>query len=261
MKYLVPLVAVAALLPVLCNANPDPATQRPMLTAPHVARLSYVSHQGYSAAIDDVALVPRWVMYSLKGEVVAGCVKRHDNFHAEAQLMAARHAAPDDYAGSGYDKGHMAPADDFTLDAGEMSDSFSMANMAPQLPGLNRAQWEHLEETVRAWAMARGELTIYVGPVLPPRPATIGADRVAVPSAFWKVIVDPTQQQALAFIMPQQAIAKGDLRPWEATVADVQQAAGIELPLPATINRMTKPALWPASITGYRREHKLNCGG
>jgi DNA/RNA endonuclease G (NUC1) len=29
-----------------------------------------------------------------------------------------------------------------------------MANMAPQLPGLHRAEWEHLEETVRAWALA-----------------------------------------------------------------------------------------------------------
>lgn len=261
MKFLLSLVAAATLLPILCSANPATAPQRPMLVAPHTSRLSVVTHQGYSAAIDDGALVPRWVMYRLKGEVVAGCNKRRDDFHAESQLSAARRAVPDDYVGSGYDKGHMAPADDFAADAGEMSDSFSMANMAPQLPGLNRAQWEHLEETVRAWALARGELTIYVGPVLPPRPETIGVDRVAVPSAFWKVIVDPGQQQALAFIMPQQAIAKGDLKPWETSITEVQQAAGIELRIPAAIDRSAKPALWPASITGYRREHKLNCGG
>jgi len=64
-------------------------------------------------------------------------------------------ASLSDYDHSGYDKDHMAPAVDFALDAAEKSDSFSMANMAPQLPGLNRAEWEHLEETVRAWAFAR----------------------------------------------------------------------------------------------------------
>jgi hypothetical protein len=91
----------------------------------------------------------------------------------EEELPPSYRASPRDYDKSGYDKGHQAPAEDFAWDADELSDSFSMANMAPQLPGLNRAEWEHLEETVRSWALVRGELLIFVGPVLPAKPETI----------------------------------------------------------------------------------------
>jgi endonuclease G len=162
----------------------------------------------------------------------------------------------DDYERSGCDRGHQAPAEDFAWDAGEMSDSFSMANMAPQLPGLNRDEWEHLEETVRAWALARGELVIYTGPVLLARPKTIGPDHIAIPTAFWKVIVDPNQHQAVAFLMPQRAIKKGDLRPWQVSIEAVEDQARLTLPLPAGIDAMEIPKLWPASIAGLREEKR-----
>ena len=224
------------------------------------ASLTEICHAGYAAAVDDKALVPRWVAYRLTAEHSLGCNKRQDNFHADDLLPAADRAEPADYERSGYDRGHQAPAEDFAWDPGEMSDSFSMANMAPQLPGLNRAEWEHLEETVRAWALARGELVIYTGPILPAKPATIGKDRIAVPGAFWKVVIDPNQHAALAFLMPQRALKKGDLRPWQVSIDAVDQAAGFVLPLPPGIDTTAVPKLWPASLTGWREEHKRTCG-
>lgn len=174
-------------------------------------------------------------------------------------LPVADRAHPEDYARSGFDRGHQAPAADFAWSPQEMIDSFSMANMAPQLPGLNRAEWEHLEETVRAWVLARGELVIYTGPVLPAKPETIGIDHIAVPSAFWKVIINPGQCAALAFVMPQEDIKKGDLRPWQVSIEAVQQEARITLPLPAGINLNSIPKLWPASIAGGCEGHKRAC--
>jgi DNA/RNA endonuclease G (NUC1) len=55
--------------------------------------------------------------------------------------------------------------------AGEVSDSFSMVKMAPQVPGLN--QWERLEEATRVWAWAHGNILIYVGPILWPTERTL----------------------------------------------------------------------------------------
>jgi len=46
---------------------------------------------------------------------------------------------------------------------------------------------------------------------------TISKDKVVVPTAFWKVIVDPDKKEALAFVLPNRAIAKGQAR----TVAGV----------------------------------------
>jgi endonuclease G len=55
---------------------------------------------------------------------------------------------PSEYLNSGYDKGHMVPADDATNQV-EMLDTFLMTNMTPQHPKLNRGSWKKLEALVR----------------------------------------------------------------------------------------------------------------
>lgn len=74
-----------------------------------------------------------------------------------------------------------------------------MGNVAPQLPGLNRQGWERLEETTRAWAVARGELVIYTGPVVGDAPRRIGHNQNEVPDSFYKVVVDPAGSRRSPF--------------------------------------------------------------
>jgi endonuclease G, mitochondrial len=218
-----------------------------------------VCHVGYAVLHDDKLMVPRWVAYRLTGPHTLGCVKRTDNFHAEENLPDGKRATPADYKGSKLDQGHQAPAQDFAWNLDRMKDSFSMANMAPQVPGLNRAQWLRVEESVRAWATDRGELIVYVGPMLANTSHTIGKNKVVVPTAFWKVVVDPDKKEALAFVLPNRSIAKGKLEPWQSDIADVEQAAGVKLPLPSGIDRETKPTIWPANLSGWAKKHKEAC--
>jgi endonuclease G, mitochondrial len=229
----------------------------PTLTQP--ARVTPICHPGYAALHDDDRLVSRWVAFRLTSKHTFGCLARTNDFHADEELPPGRRAKPADYRRSGYDQGHQAPADDFAWSVPQMHDSFSMANMTPQLPRLNRAEWERLEETVRAWAWERGALMIYVGPVLAATGKTIGADHVAVPLAFWKVIVDPARREAIAFVLPQANIPKGDLAPWVKTVAEVEKMAGIRLPLPDGIDASAVTALWPVNLKGWRASHKAAC--
>ena len=219
-----------------------------------------VCHDGYALLHDDKMLVPRWVAYRVTGEHTLGCVKRTDNFHADETLPANKRARPTDYLSSGYDQGHQAPAQDFAWNIDRMKDSFSMANMAPQKPGLNRAQWLRLEETVRVWATDRKALVVYVGPILLNAKRRIGERKVVIPTAFWKVVVDPDKGDALAFVLPQQSIAKGRLEPWQSSIDDIEQAAGITLPLPASVDREDKPKLWPADMRVWNKKHKVACG-
>lgn len=230
-----------------------------MPALPSSLHLTLVCHRGYAAMHDDEMLVPRWVAYHLTGPHTLGCIARGNNFHADDDLPKDRRASPSDYARSGYDKGHMAPAQDFAWAAEVMSDSFSMVNMAPQVPGLNRAQWLRLEESVRAYAFARGEVIVYVGPVLGDDPKTIGRGKVAVPQAFWKVIVDPAKAEAIAFAMPQQAIPKGDLAPWQFTISDVDRSARATLPLPEGVERSKRAPLWSADLKGWNAAHRRAC--
>lgn len=226
---------------------------------PSHLRTTMVCHPGYAAMHDDDLLIPRWVAYRLTGARTLGCHARGNNFHADDALPKGQRATPADYRGSGYDKGHMAPAQDFAWSAGRMAESFSMVNMAPQLHGLNAGQWLRLEESVRAWAWDRGDVLVYVGPVIGPSAKRIGKNKVAIPGAFWKVLVDPVKEDAIAFAMPHRGIPKGELAPWQFTVSQIEQAGVTSLPMPAAIERVTVAALWPADRSAWNKAHKEAC--
>ena len=57
-----------------------------------------------------------------------------------------------EYRGSGYSRGHMAPAMDMRWDKATMSQCFYMTNMCPQDTKLNNDHWRVLEERVHRWA-------------------------------------------------------------------------------------------------------------
>ncbi len=229
-------------------------------------RLEYKAHTtpvcktGYFALHDDDFKIPRYVSYVLTRAHTFGCEARANRFHAEASLPKGRRAVPADYAGSGYDKGHLSPAADQAWSKAASLDSFSMANMTPQKGGLNRQQWERLEETVRSWADKRGELLVYVGPVVSDHPKTIGKNDVAVPNAFWKVLVDAKGRDALAFLMPNRTVRKGPLAPWQTSVAEIEREADVVLPTPAAVDHDATSKLWPADIAGWTKKHNEICG-
>ncbi|MEC4591583.1 DNA/RNA non-specific endonuclease [Nitrospirillum amazonense] len=215
----------------------------PTWTGPAL-QLATVCHTGYIAAVDTDRLVPAWVAWHLTPEhVVGACQKRTDAFKADPSLTGRR-ATPADYARTGYDKGHLSPFEDNAWSATAGAESFYMSNMSPQAPGLNREEWERLEEAARDWTQAVGDLLVADGPLYEGEPAHIGADGVAVPVAFWKVVYSPSRGEALAFIMQNIAIAKGPLAPYQVTVAEVEHAAGLTLALPG-VDKAAQPALWP----------------
>ena len=81
-------------------------------------------------------------------------IERLNNFHHDTRLPKS--PVPNDYAKTGFDKGHMVPAANSTT-VEEMSETFLMTNMTPQVPTLNRIAWKQLEENVREIAKEEGE--------------------------------------------------------------------------------------------------------
>ncbi|VTP12682.1 Nuclease precursor [Phytobacter ursingii] len=114
----------------------------------------------------------------------AGQMKRKDSFHTEPLVPKQFESTPKDYAKSGYDQGHMRPNGD-AANAQEQFETFSMANMTPQLPDLNRKAWRLMEEAVRKQVLAEGDAWIETGMV--PGTKTIG-NGVNVPSVIWKAV-------------------------------------------------------------------------
>ena len=146
---------------------------------------------------------PVYVAEVLSRESVANAHEKRSNFfYADARLPAAERAQLEDYAASGYDRGHMAPAADMTTPQA-MEQSFSLANMVPQAPEHNRGAWAtSVEQATRKFA-ARAEGRVYVitGPVFVPdiaRSASIGAGQVHVPAYLFKLVYDEASNRAWA---------------------------------------------------------------
>lgn len=86
--------------------------------------------------------------------------------------------------------GHMCPAGDNKWDKAAMNQSFLLSNMCPQDAKLNSGGWNSLEEKCRTWARMYGDIYIVAGPLFnEPITRTIGAGKIAVPDAFFKVIL------------------------------------------------------------------------
>lgn len=60
---------------------------------------------------------------------------------------------PKDYNDCKYDRGHMAPAADFAHNDAQYKSTFTMANISPQAPFLNRGIWERLESWIRHYLL------------------------------------------------------------------------------------------------------------
>lgn len=150
--------------------------------------------------------LPLRVSYELSEEMVRNKrAKRKDKFFADPELKARKisHALPSDYARSGYDRGHMAPSEDFVSNQSLNDETFVMTNMVPQLPGLNRGAWSQLESLVRRWACGEKLILVEVGPIDDGASSKLPTG-VVIPKRFYKVILDKTPpEKAIAFVYSQ----------------------------------------------------------
>jgi len=129
--------------------------------------------------------------------------KRSNRFFSDARLRSAERASLDDYKGSGFDRGHMAPAGDMPTAQG-MAQSFSLANMVPQFPRINRGVWaKSVESATRKYvSRATGDVYIITGPVYVPSIAlspSIGPGQVRVPKYLFKLVYDEQKGKAWAY--------------------------------------------------------------
>lgn len=128
--------------------------------------------------------------------------KRKDRFFADARLPAAERATLEDYKGSGWSRGHMAPAGDMPT-ARAMAQSFSLANMVPQAAKHNSGVWAStVEQATRKYAArAGGDVYVITGPVYEPsvqQSPSIGAGQVRVPKYLFKLVYDESGNRAWA---------------------------------------------------------------
>ncbi len=186
-----------------------------------------IYHSGYSLLYNETHEQSNWIAYELTDEETIKQFNRTNKFLVDPDVST--HSANDeDYKGSGYDRGHLAPASDMGWSENTMKESFYYSNMSPQKPSFNRGIWKKLEEKVRSWAVENKKIYIVTGPILTIGLSKIGRDHVSVPKYFYKVIIDYTAPsiKGIAFVMPNES-SKKSLQSFAVTIDSVEHITGI----------------------------------
>ena len=182
---------------------------------------------GYAVGYNYQTKNADWVAYHLTAESVNASYKRSNSFKVDTELPDHAQSTLNDYKGSGYDRGHLAPSAAMDYSQASMKQSFLMSNMSPQLPGFNRVGWRLLEEHVRDVTNEYNEVYVVTGPIYYGNEVSIG-ENVVIPSAFYKVILDPHFNDAIAVIVPHRDVSGSELVNFVTTVDEVEQQTGLD---------------------------------
>ncbi|MCC6491129.1 MAG: DNA/RNA non-specific endonuclease [Candidatus Hydrogenedentes bacterium] len=208
-----------------------------------------IIREGYALELSVGDKIPLWVCEHVKKNHISGDADRKNNFKADPDLDPGVGAALADYKRSGFDRGHQAPAADFKYSQKRTDESFYLSNMCPQVgEGFNQDIWRVLEDRARITVEESGDAYVITGPIFyDPKEdnadtadgwisyKTIGPNKVAVPTHFYKIVVakdESGQWRAIAFVLdnkryPKKADRACNFEPYIRSIDWVEEHTGL----------------------------------
>lgn len=222
--------------------------------APRTPRpIRMLANSGYLAGYSDDLGVPLWAAYRVHDAEFEEAPPRPEEFSVDPRTSAR--VEPSDYTHSGFDRGHLAPSHVIALHHGKRAqeETFLMSNIVPQRHALNSGPWNDLERRIARNYPARfREVWVVVGPIIGERPARLRG-RVAVPEAFFAVMIDEMEGGRLrsqAFVFPQDAPVHASPAGYRATIDEIERRTGLDLlhelpdPAEAELESTAASRLW-----------------
>ena len=220
-----------------------------------------VVHKYYALSYCEEYEQAEWVAYELLGDRLRQpWVRRSNDFRPDPKIKSGTSHSRD-FSGPEFDRGHLVPAADMAFNDTAMSQSFFMSNIAPQRAGFNHGVWRELEELTRNWAKDFEHLYVVSGPVFNAKaPRRVGKNNVAVPEAFFKVLLDLTEPEikSIAFLIPNHSTDE-PLEKFATSVDSVESLTGIDFfynlldpKLEEKLESNFNTALWPTDPKKYK---------
>ena len=194
---------------------------------------------GYALGYDREKRQPRWVAYRLKKEDLTHEFPRNDSFKRDDAVSNS--PGTYDYSGTGFERGHMAPANEMEYAFRIMEDSFYMSNMCPQYGHINSGVWKSIENFVRNAAKRFDVVYVISGPIFADEGGPFGSipmknekkkietsnGDIAVPESFFKVIYTPARGgMMLAFQVDNDEGLLGNYLMYARSVRRIEQITG-----------------------------------
>jgi len=172
-----------------------------------------IDKQVYTICYNYKAKGAKYVAYTLDGSKVnAVNIKKRHSFYTEKNLPKKYRSHTKDYTHSGYDRGHLANDASFDYSKKVVRKTYSMANIIPQAPQVNRKTWIKAEKLERSVASKLGKVSVLNGVIYSVNTKRIGKNKIAVSEAFWKMIYndDKNYKKCFDYENDLSATAKGD---------------------------------------------------
>ncbi|XP_032315093.1 nuclease EXOG, mitochondrial isoform X1 [Camelus ferus] len=205
-------------------------------------------YTNHALSYDQAKRVPRWVLEHIsKSKIMGDADRKHCKFKPDPNIPPTFSAFNEDYVGSGWSRGHMAPAGNNKFSSKAMAETFYLSNIVPQNFDNNAGYWNRIEMYCRELTERFEDVWIVSGPLTLPQtgrdgkktvsyqiPHVIGEDNVAVPSHLYKVILarrsrESTEPLALgAFVVPNEAIGfQPQLSEFQVSLQDLEKWSGL----------------------------------
>ena len=185
-----------------------------------------IKHKYYTFSYNEDHEQANWVHYKLDPNFLKGTTPRINSFRPDP-YVSTKSAELSDYKGSGYDRGHLAPAGDMKYSRESMIESFYMSNMSPQNPSFNRGVWRRLEETIREWGKTSKIFISTAGVLNIENLGSIGGNKVTIPSKYYKVIYSPKKKSMVGFLLSNRG-SLSELKSFVVSIDSIESITGID---------------------------------
>ncbi len=129
------------------------------------------------------------VAYHLDGDLMNNPnIDKRPSFYSEKSIEKRYRIYTTDYTNSNYDRGHLAPDAAFDWSEESLNAVYTLANIIPQAPQVNRNMWSQVEKYSRDKAVELGEIDVINVVKYGRQSKRIGKNRMAVSRGFYKVL-------------------------------------------------------------------------
>jgi endonuclease G, mitochondrial len=129
------------------------------------------------------------VWYELDGKLVNKTnIKKRPSFYNEKTIPMKYRSKSKDYTKTGLDRGHLANDASFDYDKKIVRKTYTMANVIPQYPKVNRYTWIKAERYERQIAVKLEKVTVINLVDYSNSNKVIGKNKVSVPTSFSKIL-------------------------------------------------------------------------
>lgn len=192
-----------------------------------------MKRSGYLLNYNEAFKVPNWVAYVIEGQFHnLGRVR----FQSDPHIPQSIASSPNDYIGSGFDRGHLVSTADMYFGSQEaVINANYMSAIAPQTRELNQRTWASIEKYGRNLVERYGKVYIFAGSAFinasdgPVTVTFIGNSQIAVPTHFFRIHVVEMEHgiHINSFLVPNTSNLRDDISYYRTSIKEIERHTGL----------------------------------